>query len=237
MKRWSVVCAALALLWAAPVKAQVLEALRPADAAMFTAVGVVNGAGPLGRATCSGTLIAPDLVLTAAHCVGGGATPRWFIPGGLGPRARIAVQTRRITVHPAYADRAGMARFAVDLALLELASPLPPAVATPLPLIAGAAATPERMAVVAFERDAGPAPRGRYDCAVAQGRLGTQMEIACPVVSGNSGAPALVWTASGWRVAGVVVAQLGRGAAGSALVAPLEQWLREIIAVPRPNIR
>lgn len=230
MKRWCKVLAALAMFCAAPLGAQSLEVLRPAEAAMFAAVGVVNGKGPLGDAGCTGTLITPDLVLTAAHCVGDGTGTRWFMPGGLGPRARTAVPSRAIHVHPAYADREGMARFAVDLALLHLAAPLPGAAAAPVPLAPVQITDAVRFAAVGFVLKGALAPVGRFDCALRQGDPSQQMELGCAVVSGNSGGPALLRRPGGWRVAGVLVAKLGEGETTTALTAPLDRWLRETVA-------
>ncbi|NRA99119.1 MAG: trypsin-like serine protease, partial [Rhodobacteraceae bacterium] len=59
--------AALAIS-AAPLSAQDARILSADDHARWQAIGRVNIAGLLSTRLCTGALIAPDLVLTAAHC-------------------------------------------------------------------------------------------------------------------------------------------------------------------------
>ena len=101
------------------------------------AAAIVGGApddGPLSRGSvmvlsanggvCSAVVVAPDAVLTAAHCAAGAAEHRvhWTEPGGepaLIPPAAKAV-------HPGYDAKAIAARRrSIDLALLRLPGPLP----------------------------------------------------------------------------------------------------------------
>jgi secreted trypsin-like serine protease len=66
---------------------------------------------------CSGVILAPDLVLTAAHCA---------VALGKGGRiaGKPAVDVTDVAVHPQYEH--GMRSVTPDLALLKLARPLPP---------------------------------------------------------------------------------------------------------------
>jgi protease YdgD len=93
---------------------------------------------PADRSTggCTAVLIAPDVALTAAHCargaVSGPAAMRLtFRPDS----APFAVTIRAVAFHAARGtDPLSFDNAHADIALLRLAQPVPPDIATPIPL-------------------------------------------------------------------------------------------------------
>ena len=73
---------------------------------------------------CSAVVLAPDVVLTAAHCVTGAAEHRVHFRNEAGEPVLIAPLAK--AVHPGYAPRAvETRRRSIDLALLRIPEPLP----------------------------------------------------------------------------------------------------------------
>ncbi|WP_238120798.1 MULTISPECIES: S1 family peptidase [unclassified Xanthobacter] len=103
-----------------PLPARALVGGTPAGAALARqTVMIVSTRG----ATCTGTVLAPDLLLTAAHCVAPAGDYAVALvddgPPKLVPAARIAV-------HPRFdGDQFRTRRPTPDLALVKLAEPLP----------------------------------------------------------------------------------------------------------------
>ncbi|MFG1295045.1 S1 family peptidase [Xanthobacter variabilis] len=110
----------LAAAIGATLPARAMVGGAPADPTLEAhAAMVVSTRG----AVCTGTVLAPDLLLTAAHCVEPQADYAVAIVGEGPPRL---IPAARVEVHPRFnADQFRTRRPTPDLALVKLASPLP----------------------------------------------------------------------------------------------------------------
>jgi secreted trypsin-like serine protease len=117
---------ALAVL-ASPASAIVGGGGAPSEPIARAVLTIIGSRGTF----CSGTAIAEDIVLTAAHCLLPGADYKVIIPGETPPRL---LEVRRTLAHPQFNVQAILAhRASADVALLQLAGPLP-ASKSPAPL-------------------------------------------------------------------------------------------------------
>ena len=108
-------------LTATPAAAIVGGGGAPAENISRAIVTIIGSRGSF----CTGSLIAQDLVLTAAHCVLPGAEYKVILPGETPPRL---LDVRRMASHPQFNVQDILAhRASADVALLQLASPLPAA--------------------------------------------------------------------------------------------------------------
>lgn len=201
--------------------------LLPAVPALALTGGAPDAAGVPGRAIvmitgsgsslCTGTAIASDLILTAAHCVQRNSVVRFS-------RLEAPLAIRAAAVHPRFNTQAYAAhRATADVALIKLAAPLPPGVAPAALAPAGLAVAPgHRMTVAGFGVTADGTAAGlghaRAASLVVTGQPGPlQIRLYDPATrnerpglgacTGDSGGPAF----TGDRVAGVVSWTTGPG--------------------------
>jgi protease YdgD len=188
-----------------------------ARSAPWSSLGrVMTGLG----SRCTGTLIAPDLVLTAAHCLVAPGSNRFAHPhavqfllgyerGAFRARSRVVQYQMGLDYNPMTGQPARE-----DWALLTLETPLPGPF---LPLLDRPPPPRSALMLGGYQADRPEIIQADLECRLLDARAGVLLHD-CAGTRGSSGGPILVQTRQGWAVAGVasrVARDVALGAAAS----------------------
>jgi Trypsin len=214
----------LALLTSAPAHAIVGGGVPSAEGVGRSVITIVGSRGNF----CTGALIAPKIVLTAAHCVQPGADYKIVEYGTGQPQLQ---DVKKVAIHPAFNMEAMTAhRATADVALLQLEAPpqgkSPAALGAPtIPIMAGSRFSIAGIGITA-RGDGKSGGTIRVAGLVAMGKPGTlQIRLVDPVgqgtrdglgaCTGDSGGPVFEDRQGGPAIVGVISWSTGpNGSAG-----------------------
>ncbi|WP_446728404.1 trypsin-like serine peptidase [Phaeobacter sp. QD34_3] len=199
----------------------------------WEAVGRLNIAG---RNMCTGSLIAQNLVLTAAHCLFDPATGRRVDPGQIkfeaglnGQAVKASRRVAKAVLHPGYRfGNGGIAQIGTDIAVLRLDSPINSRDIRPLRL-AWHADRGDTVGVLSYSHSHATRPSLQRGCQVLAKQNQT-LVTSCRVDFGASGSPVIEVTAGhAPRLVSVISSKAAIGSRRVSLGTVLDGTLRALM--------
>ena len=177
---------------------------------------------------CTAVVIAPDQVLTAAHCLYAFRTRRWlradaihFLLGYTRGRYSRHVRVERIGIGPGYDPTNEVRTAAADWAVLILGAPLPARV-RPLPVAEVLPAAGRTIAIGGFAQDRAYVMTADTHCQLGPTLAGgTLLSHDCAIQHGDSGAPLLIMADGAAKAFGVTVGFLKTEGRQVSIAAPV----------------
>ena len=196
-----------------------VHAQEAPPAEVYAAIGRLNAAGYRTRRMCTATLVAPDTIITAAHCAPPEALEALRFVAGWDRGEFIAARhIKKITLHPRF-QRPDAQNIPFDIAVLTLDAPI--AEIAPLPLAEG---FPVETLIAGYARTRPHVVSTRGPCPT-RNLVGQLQQVTCPTEPGFSGAPVLEEGDQGWQVLGVVSASNS----STSFAVPVAGWALEVV--------
>jgi protease YdgD len=177
----------------------------------WQAIGRVNVSGVR---FCTGTLVAPDMVLTAAHCLNNRVTGKRHLPEYVTfligySRGSYAATSKAVSFSiencaPKDSDISSLAELACDIALVKLATPI----RNVEPLQQATSVPESGDEVLAGYLQSRPYALSIIECSIfPQEQESSLLYHSCGWIEGGSGGPLLTKADGTWRVFGIQTAK------------------------------